>query len=74
MPEKPRVEETEQMSTPGESIPIHLLCTRLLPALGQSAHHEAKSGTPPVKPIGFADANHHRQDPGDPPDPDGQRY
>lgn len=71
-PEKP-VEEAEKTPAPGEQY-LFILKQVLIACPGQSAHHDDKSESPPVKPIGSTDASRHRQDPGDPPDADGQRH
>jgi len=63
-PEKPAAEEAEKAPGPSEHISIHFKThAHRLP--GQSAHHEGKSESP-------ADVTNRRQDPGDPPDAEGQ--
>ena len=64
---KELITEEDDTPTPGERTPVHFSVHVLIAHLGQSAHREEKSEPPPVKPIDFADTNHHRHDPGDRP-------
>jgi len=75
-PEKPTAEGAEKIPTPGEHILVCLqyTCLALIACPGQSAHHEEKPEPPPARLIDSADVNRHRQDPGDPPESEGQRH
>ena len=74
MPNKPTTEEADKTPTLGEHIPIYFLMHMFIARPGPLAHHEEESGPPPEKSIDLADPNHHRHDPGDPPNAGGHRH
>ena len=73
-PEKTTAEETEKTPVPGKHVPVHFLIHMLIARPGLAAYPGEESEPPPAKSVDLADSNHHRHDPGDPPNAGGQRH